>query len=191
MKKDVIIDVFVNICIGLVGLWILINPGIGIDFVRFYLGLILIIAAVVLGVIYYRSKNKEFLKVLQAAALAIIGVLLLLSFRLTVSLIGVILIVWMLIEAIFAVNKVFIYKKHDIKIWPMMLAYAVLAFALAVYILLNFHKGQVTFIQMAGLFAFIKAIAGVADAVLYRRIYDKEDPKTVKEEENIKKDEDH
>ncbi|WP_423364347.1 DUF308 domain-containing protein [Mycoplasma sp. P36-A1] len=173
MKKEFFLDILINVAIGIFGLWVLINPGIGIDFVRFYLGIILIVAGVGIGILYFMNKDeKQLLRIVQAISLVVIGILLFFSFRFTVTLIGIILLVWMIVEGIFGLNQMFTYKTFGIKQWPIMLVYSAIAFILAIYILFNIQKGAVTFIQLSGFFAFIKAVFGIIDNVLYRKIYE-------------------
>jgi uncharacterized membrane protein HdeD (DUF308 family) len=180
VKKEIIIDLIASIIIGCLGLWIMINPGIGVDFFRFYLSLIIIIAGIALIITNKLSKKELFWRYFQGAILIIIGIILFASFHLTLAVVNVILLVWLIIEALLAFVHVFTYIRHRIKIWPIILLFALITAGVAAYI---FYKTitqpqsteQVLIIQLAAIFAFLKGVVGLLDLFNYRKLYKEED----------------
>jgi len=175
MNKEAIINIIASIVLGFIGLWIMVNPGIGIDFIRLYLPIILIVFGVCLVAYYYLRKEKSFLTILEAALFFIVGILLIASFHFSLAFVNIIILVWLALEGILGLVHTGKYIKHKIKLWFVVLLYSLVALGIVAYITYSIVQGaQVTIVQLAGIFMFVKGIVGFLDAFYYRKLYMKD-----------------
>jgi uncharacterized membrane protein HdeD (DUF308 family) len=180
MKKEIIIDLLASLFIGAMGLVIMINPGHGISFIQFYIGIIVALIGLLFVISYFIGKKQAFLKILEGVVLIVIGIFLFFSTRFSLSLLNIILLVWVIIEGILGFGHMFKYISHRIKFWPLIFLYAIIALAIGVYILINLAQGQtitnninwqIHLVQLAGLVAFLKGIVGILDIISYNKLY--------------------
>jgi len=175
MNKEAIINIVASIVIGFIGLWIMINPGIGLDFVRFYLSIILGVVGLVFIALYFISKKKSFMKIIEGIALIAIGLFLMFSFHFSLAMVNIGVLIWLVIEGILGIGHFFKYLKHKARFAFVVFIYIIVAFGIAAYIGYRLLQGaQVTIVQLAGIFMFVKGIVGLLDAINYPRLYMKE-----------------
>lgn len=171
MSKNKIINIIINISIGLLGLWIFINPNVGVDFFRFYLGIILIIGALSIFIVYKMQTEKSTKLLAQGIVLLVLGIFFVFSNQFSMITLGLALAVWMIFEAFMNINLALIYRKYQISIWPIVLFFAILALVIAIYILANLSLSALLLVRITSIFIMLRSIIIVVDSLLYKNIY--------------------
>lgn len=171
MNKNKIITMFINISIALLGLWIFLNPSIGIDFFRFYLGIILLIGALSLFLIYKTQNTKATKLLAQSIILLILGLFFIFSNRFSMITLGLGLSFWMIFEAFMNMNLALTYRKYKISIWPIVLILAIVALITAIYILANLSLSAVLMVRVSAVFVILRSLIIIVDDLVYKKVY--------------------
>lgn len=170
-SKEKLIGLLINISLGILGVWLLLNPKIGVNIFRFYVGIILLIASIILFILYFRSKEKRILFLIQAIASLVVGAVFLMSSTVTAVLLGIILMIWILVEGAIAVHMSFKYKSSEYKYWWISLLYGIAAIGLGIYILFNLSFSGTVLVSIVGLYLLVRSIVEIINLLLYKGPY--------------------
>ncbi len=174
--KTTFMSLILNLLLGLIGFVLLINPQTGVNFARYYIGLILIFASVVPFWSFYSNKlEKEWVSLLQGGVLVIVGLVFILSFNFSAAVFATLLVVWMLSSAVMKIVVAFEYRRLFQENWWYMLIFGAISLMFAIYMLLNLKQALLFLVSVAGIFMLVEASMGIIDTVLSRNIRNKEE----------------
>ena len=174
--KTTFMSLILNLLLGLIGFVLLINPKTGVNFARYYIGLILIFASVVPFWSFYSNKlEKEWVSLLQGGVLVIVGLVFILSFNFSAAVFATLLVVWMLSSAVMKIVVAFEYRRLFQENWWYMLIFGAISLMFAIYMLLNLKQALLFLVSVAGIFMLVEASMGIIDTVLSRNIRNKEE----------------
>ncbi|MEG0284381.1 MAG: DUF308 domain-containing protein, partial [Erysipelotrichales bacterium] len=165
-------NIALHVSIALVGFWILINPSVGIDFFRYYLGIILVLGSFIMFAFYKRSKDNDKRFLLQAILLFVFGAFFIVSNKFSMMTLGFILISWMAFEAVVNLNLAFVYHKLNVKGWFTFLVYAIITIICAVIVFFNISASAMLLIQITAIFTVIRSIITVVDLLFFKKYVD-------------------
>ncbi|GBU10897.1 hypothetical protein AwErysi_05130 [Erysipelotrichaceae bacterium] len=158
-----------NLLLGLVGFILLMNPQIGIDFARYYIGAILVIASIVPFWIFHKNTvTKDWLSLCKGLALLAVGLFFLLSSGFSAIVFGTCLIVWMLSSAVFKLLLAVEYRKLFQDNWWYMLIFGGISLLFGIYILFNLQSTLLSLVSITGIFMLVEAAIGMVDTIMLR-----------------------
>lgn len=170
-SKEKLISLLINISIGILGLWLIFNPAAGVSIFRFYTGIILLIAAVSLFVVYNRSEEKDTIKLVQSIVFAVLGAVFLISMTVTQIFLGIVLLVWVVAEAIINIRLAVIYHKLKFDHWWIILLYGLGCLGLGIYLLFNLSVSGKALVMLVGFFILVRSVFEIINTLLYKERY--------------------
>lgn len=157
----------VYIALGIVGIFLIINPSFGIQIFQLYAGVILTVAGLSYIYVYYRDDKVDTFQLVTGIFLTIIGVCLLISITFSMVVLGIILMVWLLFEGAMNIRRAIIYKDAKISGWVVLLVYGVILIAFGIYVLFNLSLSSTALIQALGVILVGMAIVACLDLFVY------------------------
>ncbi|MGL4382835.1 MAG: DUF308 domain-containing protein [Bacilli bacterium] len=168
--KEKIIRVVFNIFLGLAGFVFLNDPQLGIDFIRYYLAIVLIVVAIIPFLVYHFSKVKDKREVVKGILLILVGLFFLISEKGSELVFGIALIIWMASTSFLRFAIAFKYKKVFNQNWWLMLLFGVIALGFAIYITLNISQSLNILIGIGAFFMIIDASIKIIETILFKPI---------------------
>lgn len=169
--KSKLISLLINISIGILGFWLILNPAAGVSIFRFYTGIILLIAAISLFIVYRRSEEPDTMKLIQSIVFAILGIVFLVSMTVTQIFLGIVLLVWVIVEAFMNIRLAIIYSRLKFEYWWLILLYGLGILGLGIYILFNLSVSGKALVMLVGVFILVRSIFEVINTLLYKERY--------------------
>lgn len=157
----------VYLALGIVGIFLIVNPTFGIQIFQLYAGVILTIAGLSYIYVYYRDDKVDTFELATGIILAIIGVCLLLSITFSMVVLGIILMAWLIFEGGLNIRRALNYKEAKISEWFIILIYGILLIAFGVYVLFNLSLSSTVLIQALGLALVGTAVIALLDIFVY------------------------
>lgn len=174
--KTTFMSLILNLLLGLIGFVLLINPQTGVNFARYYIGIILIVASVIPFWSFYSNKiEKEWVRLLQGGVLIILGLVFILSFNFSAIVFATLLLIWMLSSAVMKIIIAFEYRRLFQENWWYMLIFGTISLLFALYMLLNLKQALLFLVSVAGIFMLVEASMGIIETVLSRNIRNNEE----------------
>lgn len=157
----------VYLALGIVGIFLIINPSFGIQIFQLYAGVILTVAGLSYIYVYNRDDKVDTFQLVTGVVLTVIGVCLLISITFSMVVLGIILMVWLLFEGAMNIRRAIIYKDAKITGWAVLLVYGVILIAFGIYVLFNLSLSSTALIQALGVILVGMAIVAFLDLFVY------------------------
>lgn len=157
----------VYLALGIVGIFLIINPSFGIQIFQLYAGVILTVAGLSYIYVYNRDDKVDTFQLVSGVVLAVIGVCLLISMTFSMVVLGIILMIWLLFEGVMNIRRAIIYKDAKISGWPVLLVYGLLLIGFGIYVLFNLSLSSTALIQALGIVLVGMAIVAFLDLFVY------------------------
>lgn len=170
MNKQYLIDLLVNTSLSIFAIWIFSRPDIGLDLFRFYFGIILILGAVSLYIVY-RNKSDKKLILFQSAILLLIGLVFLVSPSLSAKALALLLVAWMVYEIISNIMLALTYRKFSINFWPVLIVFALIYAGMVYFILQDLNLTSALIIKFISLLVVARSLLNIIDTIAYKKLY--------------------
>lgn len=157
----------VYLALGIVGIFLIINPSFGIQIFQLYAGVILTVAGLSYIYVYNRDDKVDTFQLVTGVVLTVIGICLLISITFSMVVLGIILMVWLLFEGAMNIRRAIIYKDAKITGWAVLLVYGVILIAFGIYVLFNLSLSSTALIQALGVILVGMAIVAFLDLFVY------------------------
>lgn len=167
MDNNKIFITLVYLALGIVGIFLIINPSFGIQIFQLYAGVIMTIAGLSYIYVYNRDDKVDTFQLVTGIAFTIIGVCLLISITFSMVILGIILMAWLIFEGVLNIRRALLYKDVNIQGWFVILIYGALLIAFGIYVLFNLSLSSTVLIQALGVVLIGKAVIAFLDLLIY------------------------
>lgn len=161
--KDIIVALLIWVSVAIFGFLLLYYPSIGQMIIRFYLGIIMVIGSALIFYLYFSGEDKALLKFVEAAILGVLGLLFLFIPETSTVFLGVILLIYLIVDGFLAIKEAMLYKKIRLSGWFIFLIYGLLCFGLAIYVFFNLNMAINLLVMLIGIFALVKGIVAIIE----------------------------
>lgn len=169
--RDIVLALLFNISVGILGIWLIVDPKLWVSFIRIYLGIILIIGSVAVFYMYFKSQEKTVTQLFQAILLGVLGIIFLISSTVTAVFLGIILMVWVFIDAALNIRLSLTYRKFSYNSWWIFLIYGIAAAILGIYLLMNLSISGHALVMIVGIFTLARSIVAIIDTLVFKKRY--------------------
>lgn len=167
IKGAAVATVF-NLLLAIVGVTLITNPTLGVNFVRVYLGILLILISIIPFWMFKFGTDSSWKEFFKGAILVIVGLFFLISQTGSTIAFGIALVIWMGTSSVLKFALAFEYKKVFKETWWYMIIFALVTLGFTVYLLFNIEQTLNLLIILTGIFMLVEATFGIIQTFFFK-----------------------
>lgn len=166
--KNIAVAIVFNLLLAIVGITLITNPTLGVNFVRVYLGLLLIILSVIPFWMFKFREDSTWKEFFKGAILVVLGLFFLISQTGSTIAFGIALAIWMGSSSFLKFAIALEYRKVFEQTWWYMLIFAVITLFFTIFLLFNIQTTLNLLVIIAGVFMVAEATFGLIQSFFFR-----------------------